>query len=96
MNLSKKSKNIFILIAILVVGYLLYNYVFKPDEPLTTTSTSSSAQIFGQDLINELNHLKSLNEIDTSIFTNPSFTNLKDISVEVEPRQIGKQNPFLP
>ncbi|MSR71586.1 MAG: hypothetical protein EXS50_02905 [Candidatus Taylorbacteria bacterium] len=96
MDLLKKSKNIFIIIAILVVGYLLYTYVFKEEEPLTTTSTSSTAQIFGQDLVSELNHLNSLSKIDTSIFTDPAFTNLQDISVEVEPRQVGKQNPFSP
>ncbi len=96
MDLLKKSKNIFIIIAILVVGYLLYTNVFKEEEPLTTTSASTTAQIFGQDLVSELNHLTSLSKIDESIFTNPAFTSLKDISVEVEPRQIGKQNPFLP
>lgn len=96
MDLLKKSKNVFLIIGVVLVGYLLYVYVFKPAEPLITATTTPSAQLVGQELINELNRLQSLSKISGDIFTNPAFSNLQDISVQVEPKPVGKRNPFTP
>ncbi len=98
MEIIKKNKNIILIVAVVIIGFLAYKYVFKKDEPLTTTESSSSAQILGQDLINELNRLKALRSLSitsTALFNDPVFMSLKDVEVPIQSKPIGRQNPFL-
>ncbi len=99
METLKKNKNILIVVALVAVCFLLYVYVFKKEEPLTTTESSSSAQLIGQELVSEINRLKSLKKLNDSyveLFNNPAFISLRDIEVSVQSKPIGRQNPFLP
>lgn len=76
MEIIKKNKNILIIIAILAIGLLLYFYVFKQPEPLTTTESSSSAKLIGQELVSEIGRLTSLQKINESyaaLLSNEAF-----------------------
>lgn len=98
METLKKNKNILIILALCVVGFLLYTYVFKADEPLTTVDSSSSASLIGQELVGEINRLNSLKKVSasyTALFSDPAFMSLNDIQVNVQSRPVGRQNPFL-
>ena len=96
MELLKKNKNSIIVLAVLVVGFLLYQFVFKAEEPLVTSDVSSTSEILGQDLVNELQRLRGLRNINTAFFAEPAFTGLYDIEVPITPKPAGRQNPFLP
>jgi hypothetical protein len=92
----KQNKNMLMLLAVVIVIALLYFFVFKKEDPLVETSSSSQADIVGQDVINELTRLKTLVSMNTQLFSNPIFTSLKDTSVTVVPVSTGRKNPFLP
>lgn len=98
MEIIKKNKNILIILALVAVGFLLYFYVFKQPEPLTTAESSSSAKLIGQELVSEINRLSSLQKINESyaaLLSNPAFLSLVDIQIDVQSKPIGRQNPFL-
>ncbi len=95
MESLKNNKNTLLVLALIAIGVLLYFFVFKGEEPLTTTEDSSSAQVLGQDLLSELSRLKALKKINTDLFKDPVFTNLADIQVGVQSKPVGRQNPFL-
>ncbi len=96
MESLKKNKVALVGIAIILFSFFAYKFFFPPVEPLTSTESSSSAGLVGQDLISELNRLKKLSNMDTSLFENPIFLGLKDISVSIQQKPIGRVNPFLP
>ncbi len=98
METLKKNKNAIIVLVLIVVGFLLYFYVFKKDEPLTSADSSSSAQLIGQELVSEINRLNSLKKVGASysaLFSDPVFRSLNDIQVSVQPKPVGRSNPFL-
>ncbi len=96
MESIKQNKNSIILVVILIVGYFLYTFVFKAEDPLITSEVSSTSEILGQDLVNELRSLKSLRDINSAFFADPAFLGLYDIEVSITPKPVGRQNPFLP
>ncbi len=92
----KKNKISILVIVVLFVGFFGYKMLFPSKGPLVSTDTSTAPEVLGQDLVNELNRLRSLSQINSAIFVDPVFVNLRDIQVPVQPQQIGRQNPFLP
>lgn len=98
METLKNNKNILIILAVVVIGLLLYFYVFKKPEPLIVEESTSSAQLIGQELVSEINRLTSLQKISesyTSLINSPAFISLVDVEVQVQPKPIGRSNPFL-
>jgi hypothetical protein len=90
-----KNTTIIIAVAILIVGVLAYVFVFgkKKDDTLTTTGgPTSDAQATFLDLASQID----LVTFDTSIFSDPRFMSLVDISVAVIPEAQGRSDPFSP
>jgi len=95
MDTLKKNKNALIFLTVVVVGFLLWKFVFKAEAPLIFSETQSETEILAQDLENQLSLLRSLRDLETEIFTDPLFANLQDIEIPIQFRPIGKSNPFL-
>ena len=92
----KHNKNTTALILILVLLGLSYWFFLRGDEPLiSVTSTASSDQIVGRELLIELQRLKSLNQVNVNFFDSEVFKSLEDTTVLVTPQPIGRNNPFI-
>ena len=95
----KKYKNI-ILIVVLVgiagVGYRVFFGVDGIDASLLISErTSSVPDDVGQDLLALLRTLRDI-QLDNSIFSDPVFQSLEDLSQELVPEPVGRNNPFAP
>lgn len=82
--------------AILLIA-LLFFYFFSggaSKEPaLLRIGASPLEGALGSDLLATLARLKSTT-LDTSIFTDPVFTSLRDFGVTIAPQPVGRRNPF--
>lgn len=89
-----------IALIVIAVGATIYFLFFRSKvapEALTSTSGSSDGSpVIGQELVTELNRLKSLRSINKNFFTDPAFVSLKDVTQPVEPQPLGRANPFSP
>jgi hypothetical protein len=83
-------------IALLVVIGGLYWYFFggsaAPEPPLSATAPASDAAQQFLDLAGELAAVS----FNTSIFSDPRFNSLVDISTTVIPEAQGRPDPFAP
>ncbi len=98
MKMPKISKNIMLLIALVVVaiaGYFIFAGGDEAPPSLVEVQTGASGDI-GQEIVIELNRLKALQNINTDIFRNPAFASLIDRTQVVVPQPIGRSNPFAP
>jgi hypothetical protein len=96
MTLPKLNKNIVLLIALVVVaavGFFLFSG--SSDTPITTVQAGGAGGV-GQELVIELNRLKALQNIDTSIFKDSSYVSLQDFTQSVVVQPLGRVNPFAP
>lgn len=88
------NKNILIAAAVLVLlgaGYWFMRP--KAIEPsLTQSVTVNAAQVKFQTLANQLGPIS----FDTSLFADPRFAVLVDLSVTVTPEPSGRLDPFAP
>ncbi len=95
MNFKLDSSNTLIILGALVVAAGAYWFFFTGtgnQSPLTVTATSTPAQTQFQTLASELEPIT----FDTSIFTDPRFTALVDITVPIAPEPTGRTDPFAP
>lgn len=107
--MNKKLK-IVIFIVLAIIAVIVAMKVFgggSSATPATTSPLSSSAAIPGSSAktgatpaqSNEfstlLSSVKSI-DIDTSIFDNPAYKNLRDYPVSLGTDVVGRQNPFAP
>lgn len=110
--MEKKSiKNLIFIVGAVVVLLVLYVLFVKPDgsqsnatltssntgaSPLQTRTTQNTASSTGDSLLRILNNLEGL-ELNDSIFFNPAFDELRDISIPlVKEGNAGRRNPFAP
>jgi hypothetical protein len=96
--MPKINKNVLLAIALLivaVVGYFLFMSKDSGPAPLTETQAGAQGAI-GQEIVIELNRLRSLQNISTDIFKNSAFASLKDYTQVVVPQPVGRPNPFAP
>ncbi len=88
------SNTVTVIIATLLLAAGAYWYFFTGtgnQQPLTaTTAATNPEQTKFQELVNELQPIS----FDTSIFTDPSFTSLIDITTPVTPEPSGRADPF--
>lgn len=91
----KLDSNItYTIIGTLVVAAGAYWYFFTgtgTDVPLTADVSQNEAQRHFQSLIAQLPA-----SFDTSIFTEPNFMILVDITTPIEPENSGRLDPFAP
>ncbi|MFA5997889.1 MAG: hypothetical protein WC814_00610 [Candidatus Paceibacterota bacterium] len=88
------SNTTLIVIATLIVAAGAYWYFFTGtgnQPPLTaTTVTENEAQMRFQALVSELQPIS----FDTSIFSNPRFLSLTDLTTPITPESSGRLDPF--
>lgn len=108
---SKPSTFILILVVLLVVAVLVYFFVFKKKDTtaptnqtgLVSTSTGGTQGLqntntseTGSQVVMLLRNLTAI-KLDDSVFRNPSFALLTDLSVSLPPvSNPGRRNPFAP
>lgn len=93
----KKYKNIIIIAAVVVIGFVLYSFFFTGEDTsvLTSENVSPSQTAVEQELISLLLELRSIT-LETSLFDDPAFNSLQDFSQELVPEAVGRTNPFAP
>jgi hypothetical protein len=92
------TKNIIVVIVLLIVGFIAFQYLTGSNTNSTsslsvdgnTTNSTDAQQIYS--LLQEMAQVK----LDDSIFSKPVFQNLKDNSVTFAPEAAGRNNPFSP
>lgn len=83
------------LIKIIVVLILFLSPLFMTigaNDVLVPTGISNNGLV-GADLLTLLLEVKSI-ELDSDVFNNEVFVNLKDFSKEIQPQSVGRKNPF--
>ena len=87
------SNTILLLLVTLLVGGGAYWYFFmntSNNPPLTTSGTVNPAQAQFTALVSQLQPIS----FDTSIFSDPRFMALTDLTTPIEPESSGRTDPF--
>jgi hypothetical protein len=88
------QKIIIIALTLFVVAFVGYRlFTMTPDASLSTDLSSPTTEVAGQDILTLVEKLKLIT-IDESVFSSPTFSNLKDFSSEITPEAQGRVNPF--
>jgi LPXTG-motif cell wall-anchored protein len=98
MTMPKINKNMLLIAGLVIVAIAGYFTFFRKSDTsnqLLTVETNQSSSI-GQELIVELNRLKSLRSVGKEIFSDPVFVSLKDYTQKIYPQPFGRSNPFAP
>lgn len=93
--MKPKPNTILIVVATLIVAAGAYWYFFTGtgnQPPITTSVVTNQAQLHFQTLTDELKPIS----FNTSIFSDPRFTVLVDITTQVTPESTGRLDPFAP
>ena len=96
MKLPKIGKNQILLIGLVVVAIVGYFMLRGGSDPALTTSESGLSGTIGQELVIELNRLKSLQNIRLDVLKDPAFVSLQDYTQYVVPQPLGRANPLAP
>ena len=97
--MPKINKNLALIIGLVIViiaGYFTFTRTPSVDTELSTIEGQAADSAVGQELVIELNRLKALRNINTSIFADPIFSSLIDFTQKVEAQPLGRVNPFAP
>lgn len=101
--IPKNIKIVLIVIAVAFLGYVGYSYLTgdapsttstNPDAGLSSQAVGDSSEI-GKRLLVTLDTISSL-KLDKGILTSEAFMSLQDLSTEITPQPVGRDNPFLP
>lgn len=107
MQTINKLAPLIIIIAVIVVGFFVYDYFFGgPDEPTETVLSPESAgegiesnvrvsQEVGADLVRLRARLNRIS-INADVVEDERFRRLNDITTSVPSVDFGRENPFLP
>lgn len=98
--MSEKTKNITIVVVLVIAVFIVYSVTFKGDGPADLLISQSVSDVDAEStvvreflaLLNTLNNLS----LDTSIFQDPIFNSLRDESVQLIDQPRGRRNPFAP
>jgi len=89
------KSNTILILATLIVAAGAYWYFFTGtgnEPPLTTEVTESQAQLQFQILVGQLQPIS----FNTSIFSDPRFLALVDLTTPITPETAGRPDPFAP
>ena len=101
MNTPKKSNKTLISGIIIVCAVAVSIYMFSKNsapsgsDSLLQSQATPQANAASARILNLRRQIESL-KIDTTIFKNPLFVNLKDYTVEIPEVGVGRANPFAP
>ena len=98
--MSEKTKNIIIIIVLVIAVFIAYSVLFKKDKGADLLISQSVSGVDAEStvvreflaLLNTLNNLS----LDTSIFRDSVFNSLRDESVQLIDEPRGRRNPFAP
>lgn len=93
----KNKKNILFSIIMMFICFFAYQYwvgAAESDYQLISIKDAASGDV-GNETLQLLSELRTL-VLDEDIFTDRTFQNLEDFSVELQPQPIGRNNPFAP
>ncbi len=107
--MKKLIKKIIIGVVILVVGIVVYNFIFKKESAPAVGLTSSNPaptsaesplpegdSVVGAQFLSILLNLKNI-KLDDSLFASPTFSGLQDFTINlVQEGNQGRNNPFAP
>ena len=91
----KSNPTPFVIAALVIIaGTYWYFFVQTGNQPPLSTSSPSgnAAQTQFQTLVSQLQPIS----FDTSIFSDPKFTSLVDLTMPVAPETSGRADPFAP
>jgi hypothetical protein len=90
-NFLQKNKGIIMLTLVAAVFFWAYTAFFKkvPENLLQPTN------LIGKEAIEILNRMNSIT-LDDSVFSSPTFHNLKDFELVLPKQPVGRSNPFSP
>ena len=88
------TKTLLLGAVIVVVLGVAYMYLFSgtPQAPVTATTPTGAAE---QQFLSVAAELQPIS-FDTTIFSDPRFTSLVDITVPLAPEPQGRPDPFAP
>ena len=91
-----QHKIVLIMIALAIAGAVWYGLSPTSETPtLTSTPSGDSNTTADQGIVATLLTLRAV-KLDGTIFSDPTFTQLKDFSTEIVPEPVGRTNPFAP
>lgn len=93
--MKPNSNTILIVLVTLIVAAGAYWYFFtgtSNQPPLTIGSSENKTQVQFQTLVGELRPIS----FNTSIFSDPRFNALIDLSTPISPEPMGRPDPFAP
>jgi len=100
MGMFKKYKNIILVLVLAVLVFVGYRMIFG--SPSTSSQTlqsqgavSAEVAVAQQELLSTLLTLRDI-KLQASIFEDPVFRSLEDFSQTLNPKPIGRRNPFAP
>lgn len=95
-DILKKAKFPIIIIILLFLGFVVYNFVFKEEEPTSGLSEEEmSDRSSSQEFLPLLQLIKSV-DFDDRFFTDKTFRSMVDFSQPVKEEKRGRDNPFSP
>lgn len=102
MEILKKYKTTLLIIAIVIIAFIAYGFLFggeKDDNLLTSDSAlenpDSAGAVVESDMLTLLLDIRSI-KLDKSIFSDEAFKSLEDFGQDIVPEPIGRENPFAP
>lgn len=90
-----RHKLILIVTLVIVGGGLWYVMSGGSSSDPLITQTPIAGSGADQELVSTLLALRAV-KLDGTIFSDPSFLNLKDFSTQIIPETVGRPNPFAP
>jgi hypothetical protein len=92
---SSNRSTIAVIVIIALVGLGYFYYYGSTATPSSSISSTDVNAAVGDQVLNLLNQIKSLN-IDTSLFNDAGYLTLRDYSVPIPTLNVGRPNPFAP
>ena len=86
-----------LMLAVLVVGVAGAGWYFFLSSPATPDLSAESRATVSVDqgIVSALLSLRAV-ELNPSIFSNPAFKELNDLSIDIVSEPVGRTNPFAP
>jgi len=97
MNNAKPTskKPIFVVIAIAILGAIVYFYYLGGSSSNSSTDSDPQASAEASRVLALLNQIQGL-RIDSSLFSSAAFKSLQDFTVAIPTDDVGRVNPFAP
>lgn len=96
MNIFKRYKTILIVIALIIIGFVVYSMFFSgEDDVALLEQTPVGGGATGGEILALLDTLRGI-DFNTGVLDSTLFRSLVDFGVELTPEPVGRPNPFAP